>query len=161
MLARTGRTPLRPARDLALGDPLLRRPAEALSAGELVAEYELERKEPIDGRAAVAATVAEHERRREVAVIAEIQTLPLHWRLLTSRVELEAAYDARHLCVCPRCGAPRNDDEDPAVSSYHGVRCRCCGGTVVPMVERPELPAELDDSIARIASRRERLWGVR
>ena len=146
---------------LALGDPLLRRPAEALAAGDLVAEYELERKEPIDGRAAVAATVAEHERRREVAVIAEIQTFPLHRRLLAKRADLEASYDARHLCVCPRCGVPRNDDEDPAVSGYHGVRCRCCAGTVVPMSTCPELPAELDDSIARIADRREQLWGVR
>jgi hypothetical protein len=146
---------------LALGDPLLRRPAEALAAGELVADYELEREHPIDGRTAVADAVAEHKRRREVAVTAEIQTLPLHRRLLTSRTDLEAAYDARHLCVCPRCGVRRNDDEDPAVSGYHGVRCRCCGGTVVPMVEGPELPAELDDSIARIANRREQLRGAR
>ena len=146
---------------LALSDPLLRRPAEALAVGALVADEELERTVPIDGRAAVADAMAEHERRREVAVTAELQSLPLHRRLLTSRTDLEAAYDARHLCVCPRCGVPRNDDEDPAVSGYHGVRCRYCGGSVVPIAECPELPAELDDSIARIADRRELLRGER
>ncbi|MDA8070628.1 MAG: replication-relaxation family protein [Actinomycetota bacterium] len=146
---------------LALGDPLLRRSAEALGSGDLVADYELQRTEPIDGRATVARAMAEHERRREVAVTAELQTLPLHRRLLASRAELEAAYDARHLCVCPRCGVPRNNDEDPGISGYHGVRCRCCGGQVVPVVEAPVLPAELDDSIARITDRRERLRGER
>jgi hypothetical protein len=146
---------------IALGDPLVRRPAAMLAAGGLVADYELERKDPIDGRAVAEAAITEHEARREAAVTASLQALPLHRRLVASRADLEAAYDARHLCVCPRCGTPQNDDEDPATSGYHGARCRCCAGRVVPVVEAPELPPPLEDSLARIATRRERLRGGR
>ena len=105
--------------------------------------------------------MAEHEARREASVMASLQALPLHRRLVANRADLDAAYDARHLCVCPRCGIPKNDDEDPVTSGYHRARCLSCGGPVVPMVEAPELPAPLADSLALIATRRERLGGER
>jgi hypothetical protein len=146
---------------IALSDPLLRRPAAALAAGDLVADYELERENPVDGREAADEAMAEHGRRRELAVTASLQNLPLHRRLVASRADLDAAYDARHLCLCPRCGVPRNDDEDLATAGWLGARCRCCGGSVVPMVEAPELPPALEDSLARIATRREQLRGGR
>ena len=144
---------------IALNDPLLRRLAAALAAGRLVADYELERENPVDGRAEADEAMAEHEARREMAVAANLQALPLHRRLVASRGALEAAYDARHLCICPRCGVPKNDDEDPAIPGCRGARCRCCGGVVVPVVDAPELSPPLDDSLARIATRREQLRG--
>ncbi len=144
---------------IALGDPLLRRPAATLAAGHLVADYELERENPVDGRAAADEAMAEHEARREMAVAANLQALPLHRRLVAGRGALEAAYDARHLCICPRCGVPKNDDEDAATAGNLGARCRCCGGAVVPVVDARELSPPLDDSLARIATRREQLRG--
>jgi hypothetical protein len=146
---------------IALGDPLLRRPAAALARGDLVADYELERTEPLDGRAAADAAMAEHVARRDVAVASSLQALPLHRRLVANRADLEADYDVRHLCVCPCCGVPKNDDEDPSASGYHGARRRCCAGPVVPMVEAPELSPPIEHSLAQIATRRERLRGGR
>jgi hypothetical protein len=142
---------------IALGDPHLRRVAATLARGDLVADHELVRQHPIDGQRASDEAMAEHEARREAAVTANIQGLPLHRRLVANRADLEADYDARHLCVCPHCGVPQNDDEDRAASHDYGGHCRCCGESVVPMVERPELPPPLEGSLARIASRRERL----
>ncbi len=150
---------LRPA--ITLGDPLLRRPAARLAAGGLLADYELVREDPTDGQAAADEAMAEHERRREAAVTASLQALPLHRRIVANRADLEAAYDARHFCVCPRCGIPKNDDEGPAASGYYGARCLCCGGSVVPAIDAPELPPPLKDSLARIATRREQLRGGR
>ncbi|MGH9055727.1 MAG: replication-relaxation family protein [Acidimicrobiales bacterium] len=146
---------------VALGDPRLRPTAGALARGELVADYELECSDPIDGRAAVDAAMAEHETRRDAAATASLQALPLHRRLVANRADLAADYDARHLCVCPRCGIPKNDDEDPAISGYGGARCPCCGDRVVPMVEAPELPPSLEDFLERIVTRREQLGAGR
>ena len=142
---------------ITLSDPLLRRPAATLAAGGLVADYELVRENPRDGQAAANEAMAEHAARRERATSTNLQALPLHRRLVANRAGLEAVYDAQHLCVCPRCGVPKNDDEDPAGSGYYAARCRCCGGSVVPLVEAPELPPPLEDSLALIATRREQL----
>lgn len=146
---------------IALGDPRLRQPAATLATGGLLSDHALVCTEPVDGRAATDAAMAEHEVRREAAVTASLQALSLHRRIVTNRADLEADYDARHLCVCPSCGIPKNDDEDPAASGYGGARCRCCGGQVVLMVEAPEVPPRLEDSLTRIATRRERLGAGR
>jgi hypothetical protein len=146
---------------IAVSDPHLRPLTATLANGGLVADHELVRERPTDGREAADEAMAEHETRREAAVTANIQALPLHRRLVVNRADLDADYDARHLCVCPRCGVPQNDDEDPAASHHDGARCRCCGDSVVPMIEYPELPPPLEDSLDRIASRRERLGGGR
>ncbi|MGH9077920.1 MAG: replication-relaxation family protein [Acidimicrobiales bacterium] len=142
---------------IALGDPRLRLPAAVLASGGLVADSEFVIEHPIDGQKATDEAMAEHEARREAAVTASLGALPLHRRLVANCADLEADYDARHLCVCARCGIPRNDDEDQAASPRYGARCRCCGGSVVPMVEAPELPPTLEVSFARIATRREQI----
>jgi hypothetical protein len=146
---------------IALCDPHLRLAAARLAKGDLVADYELVREHPTDGRRVAMEAMGEHEARRETSVMASLQALPLHRRLVANRADLDATYDARHLCVCARCGIPKNDDEDPVTSGYHRAHCLSCGGSVVPMVEAPELPAPLADSLTLIAARRERLGGER
>ena len=85
---------------------------------------------------------AEHERRRSASVARALRDLPLHRRLRTERADLEAAYDAEHLLVCPSCAVPCND-EDPPRRRYHALACRCCGGALVHLVEAPALPPHL------------------
>lgn len=73
---------------------------------------------------------------------ASLHALPLHRRVRADRADLEAAYDAAHLLVCPSCALPRNDED--AAGRYHAPTCRCCGGTLVPLVEAPALPPPLE-----------------
>ena len=141
-------------------DPRLCRPAVALARGALVDDRDLRPGTPIDGRAVVDEAMAEHERRRSASVARALKDLPLHRRLRAERADLEAAYDAEHLLVCPSCAVPRND-EDPPGRSYHALACRCCGGALVRLVEAPALPPPLAESLDRIAARRTRLWGRR
>ncbi len=141
-------------------DPRLCRPAAALAGGALVDDRDLRPGTPIDGRAVVDEAMAEHERRRSAAVARALRDLPLHRRLRTERADLEAAYDAEHLLVCPTCAVPRND-EDPPGRRYHALACRCCGGALVRLVEAPMLPPPLAESLDRIAARRTRHWGRR
>ncbi len=139
-------------------DPRLRRPAAVLAAGALVDDRDLQPGSPIDGRVVVDEAMAEHERRRSASVARALRDLPLHRRLRTERADLEAAYDATHLLVCPTCAVPRNDEEAPGRRS-HVLACRCCGGALVRRVEAPALPPPLAESLERIAARRTRLWG--
>ena len=144
-----------------LSDPRLRRTAATLAAGHLVADYTLEPASPIDGQQMVEDAMAHHEARREQAVTAELAALPLHRRLRVARTDLEAAYDARHLYVCRRCALPHNVERDPIEHGPLAVTCRCCGGSLVPAAETPDLPPPLEDSLARVASRRRRLGSRR
>ena len=141
-------------------DPRLRRPAAVLAAGALVDDRDLQPGSPIDGRVVVDEAMAEHERRRSASVARALRDLPLHRRLRTERADLEAAYDATHLLVCPTCAVPRNDEEAPGRRS-HVLACRCCGGALVRRVEAPALPPPLAESLERIAARRTRHWGRR
>jgi hypothetical protein len=144
-------------------DPRLRRPAAALAAGHLVNERDLRPTGSLDGAQLHDGAMAEHETRRARAIGSQLHALPFHRRLRADRAELEAAYDAEHLLVCPTCALPRNDDE--GVSSFGRPRaplaCRSCGGPLVALVDAPDLPPALHDSLARIAARRERLGGHR
>ncbi len=141
---------------IALCDPRLRQPAAALAAGHLVADHALaERERPTDGRAAYAEATVEHEQRREASVSASVAALPLHRRLRADRQDLEAAYDMKYLYVCEHCAVPRNVDDDRATYVSH---CRWCGGSLVPWFEADPTPA-VDDSVARITARRDRLVG--
>ena len=144
-----------------LSDPRLRRAAAALAAGHLVADYTLEPASPIDGQAMAADAMAHHEARRQQAVTAELAALPLHRRLRVARCDLEAAYDARHLYVCRRCALPDNVERDPIDRGPLAMTCRCCGGSLVPAAEAPDLPPPLEDSLARVAARRARLGSRR
>ena len=141
-------------------DPRLCRPAALLAGGALVDDRDLQPGSPIDGRAVVDEAMAEHERRRSAAVSRALRDLPLHRRLRTERADLEVAYDAEHLLVCPTCAVPRNDD-DPHGRSYNVLACRCCGGALVRLVEAPVLPPPLEESLERIAAPRTPLWGRR
>ncbi len=140
-----------------LGDPRLRRPAAALAAGELADDSALQRNDPIDGRAAFDLALAEYERRRAAAVTATLHDLPLHRRVRTDRADLDAAYDAEHLLVCTSCALPASLDDDPTERASH-ARCRCCGGPLLALIDAPDLPPPLDESLSRIASRRQLLW---
>ncbi len=140
-----------------LSDPRLRRAAAALAAGHLFADYTLEPTSPIDGQQMVADALAHHDSRREQAVTAELHALPLHHRLRVARCDLEAAYDARHLYVCERCALPYNVERDPHEQGPLAMTCRCCGGSLVPAAEAPDLPPPLEDSLARVADRSEQL----
>jgi len=142
------------------GDPRLCQPAAALADGTLVDDRDLQPGSPIDRRAVVDEAMAEHERRRSAAVARTLRDLPLHRRLRTERADLDAAYDAEHLLVCPSCAVPYND-EDPPGHRYHALACRCCGGALVRLVEAPVLPPPLEESLDRIAARRTRLQGRR
>ncbi|MGH9304055.1 MAG: hypothetical protein ACRDZ5_06535, partial [Acidimicrobiales bacterium] len=139
-------------------DPRLCRPAAVLAGGALVDDRDLQLGSPI-GRAVVEEAMAEHERRRSAAVARALRDLPLHRRLRSERADLEAAYDAEHLFVCPTCAVPRNDEEPPG-RSYHVLACRCCGGALVRLVEAPVLPPTLAESLERIAARRTQLWAL-
>jgi len=139
-------------------DPRLCQPAAALAGGALADDRDLQPGSPIDGRAVVDEAMAEHERRRSAAVARALRDLPLHRRLRTERADLEAAYDAEHLFVCPSCAVPCND-EDPPGRRYNTLACRCCGGALVRLVEAPVLSPPLEESLDRIAARRTRLWG--
>ena len=149
---------LGPNEAVRLGDPRVRRPAAALAAGELVDDSTLQRDDPIDGRAALEGALAEYERRRTAAVTATIRDLPLHRRVRTDRADLDAAYDAEHLYVCTSCALPSGHDDEATGRAPLVARCRCCGGPLVPLIDAPDLPPPLDDSLARIASRRQLLW---
>ncbi len=137
-------------------DPRLCQPAAVLADGALVDDRDLQLGSPIDGRAVVDEAMAEHERRRSAAVARALRDLPLHRRLRTERADLEAAYDAEHLFVCPSCAVPCNDEAPPG-HSYHVLACRCCGGALVRLVDAPVLPPTLAESLERIAARRTRL----
>ncbi len=141
-------------------DPRLHQPAAALAAGALADDRDLRPASPIDGRAVVDEGMVRHERRRSASVTRALRDLPLHRRLRTERADLEAAYDAEHLLVCPTCAVPCNDEEPPG-RSYHAQACRCCGGALVRLVDAPELPPPLAESLERIAARRARLLGGR
>jgi len=142
------------------GDPRLCQPAAALASGALADDRDLQPASPIDGRAVVDEAMAEHERRRSASVARALRDLPLHRRLRTERADLEAAYDAEHLLVCPSCAVPCND-EDPPGRRYNALACRCCGGALVRLVDAPVLPPPLAESLDRIAARRTRLWDRR
>ena len=148
---------LEPNEAVRLGDPRVRRPAAALAAGELVDDFTLQRDEPIDGRAALEGALAEYERRRTAAVTATIRDLPLHRRVRVDRTDLDAAYDAEHLYVCTSCALPSGPDDEATGRAPLFARCRCCDGPLVPFIDAPDLPPPLDDSLARIASRRQLL----
>ena len=79
----------------------------------------------------------------------------------TDRTDLDAAYDAEHLYVCPSCALPSGHDDEATGRTPLVARCRCCGGPLVPLMDAPDLPPPLDDSLARIASRRQLLWSRR
>lgn len=143
-----------------LADPRLRRAAAALATGEVTDDLAFRPSHPVDGRMAFEAALAEHEQRRETAVVTQLHALPLRRRLRTDRTDLEAAYDAEHLYVCTSCALPRNDD-DPGGRGLHAARCACCGGPLVPLAYAPDLPPPLEDSLDRIAARRRQLRGRR
>ncbi|MBF6556631.1 MAG: replication-relaxation family protein [Acidimicrobiales bacterium] len=143
-----------------LADPRLCRPAAALAAGALVDDRALRPNSPVDGRVAIDEAMAEHEGRRSAARAARLRALPRHRRLRTDHAELDADYDAGHLLVCPSCALPRNDDQ-PAGRRIPTPTCRCCGGVLVPLVEAPELPPPLEESLRRIAARRTELQSRR
>ncbi len=143
-----------------LGDPRLRRPAAEVARGDLANDRDLRPVSPIDGHAAVDEAMAEHERRRSASVAASLHALPLHRRVRADRANLEVAYDAAHLLVCPSCALPHND-EDPTRRPHHTPTCRCCGGTLVPLIEAPALPPPLEESLERVAARRALLRGHR
>lgn len=138
-----------------LADPRLHQPAAALAAGELVDGCALRPSQPIDGRTAFEAALAEHEQRRETAVTAQLHALPLHRRLRTERAGFDSAYDAEHLYVCTSCALPCNDDPDGR--GLLAARCACCGGSLVPLAYAPDLPPPLESSLDRIAARRAQL----
>ena len=144
-------------------DPRLLRPAAALAAGHLVNERELRPAGSRDGTQLHDEAMAEHEARQARAVASRLRALPLHRRLRADRAELEAAYDAEHLFVCPGCALPRNDDEgEPSLGRPRApFACRSCRGPLVRLVDAPDLPPALHDSLARIAARKERLGGDR
>lgn len=139
-----------------LGDPRLCRPAAELATGALLDDRALQPISPIDGGVALAEAMAEHEQRRSAAVARILRDLPIHRRLRADKADLEAAYDAEHLLVCPSCALPRNDDDPPSFSYRHAPTCRCCGGPLVRLVDAT-LPATLEDSLQRIAMRRAQL----
>ena len=149
---------LGPNEAVRLGDPRVRRPAAALAAGELVDDSTLQRGDPIDGRGALEGALAEYERRRTAAVTATLRDLPLHRRVRIDRADLEAAYDAEHLYVCPNCALPAGHDDEATARAPLVEGCRCCNGPLVPLIDGPDLPPTLDDSLDRIASRRQLLW---
>jgi len=149
---------LGPNEAVRLGDPRLRRPAAALAGGELVDDATLQWDDPIDGRAALEGALAEYERQRTAAVTATIRDLPLHRRVRTDRADLDATYDAQHLYVCTSCALLSGHDDEATGRAPLVARCRCCGGPLVPLIDAPDLPPPLDDSLARIASRRQLLW---
>jgi len=141
-----------------LGDPRLRRPAAKLAAGALVPDHTLCPVSPMEGAALAAEELAEHSRRRDVAVTAKLHALPLRRRLRADRDELEAAYDAEHLLVCQGCALPHSHERDP--SSFAPVpRCRCCGGDLVRFAAA-ELPPPLEESLRQVAARRSDLRGA-
>jgi hypothetical protein len=142
------------------GDPRLCQPAAVLARGALADDRDLQPGSPVDGRAVVDEAMAEHERLRSASVARALRDLPLHRRLRTERADLEAAYDAEHLFVCPSCAVPCND-EDPPGRRYNALACRCCGGALVRLVDAPVLPPPLAESLDRIAARRTRLWDRR
>ena len=143
-----------------VGDPRLCRPAAAVAAGDLADERDLRPVSPIDGHAALDEAMTEHERLRSAAVASSLHALPLHRRVRADRADLEAAYDAAHLFVCPSCALPRNDD-DPPGRGYRTPTCRCCDGPLVRLADAPTLPPPLDESLARVAARRSQLRGRR
>ena len=143
-----------------LGDPRLCRQAAELATGALLDDRALQPISPIDGRIALAEAMAEHEQRRSASVARTLRGLPLHRRVRADKVDLETAYDAEHLLVCPSCALPRNDDDPPSFSYRHAPTCRCCGGPLVRLVEAT-LPPTLEDSLQRIATRRAQLRGGR
>ena len=149
------------AEAIRLSDPRLRRAAAALAGGHLVPDYTLEPASPIDGHQMAADAMAHHEARREQAVTAELHALPLHRRLRVARCDLEAAYDTRHLYVCRGCALAHNVECDPHGQGPLAVTCQCCGGSLVPAAEVPHLPPPLEDSLARVAVRREQLGSRR
>ena len=149
------------AEAIRLSDPRLRRAAAALAGGHLVPDYNLEPASPIDGHQMAADAMAEHVARREQAVTAELHALTLHRRLRVARRDLEAAYDARHLYVCRRCALAHNVERDPHEQGPLTVICQCCGGSLVPAADVPDLPPPLEDSLAQVAARRERLGSSR
>jgi len=142
-----------------VSDPRLCRPAATVAAGDLADERDLRPGSPVDGHLALDEAMAEHERRRSAAVAASLHALPLHRRVRTDRADLEAAYDAAHLLVCPSCALPQNDD-DPPGRGYRAPTCRCCGGSLVPLVDAA-LPPPLEESLAHVAARRAQLRGRR
>jgi hypothetical protein len=144
-------------------DPRLLRPAAALAAGHLVRDRDLRPVGSLDGARLHDEAMAEHEARRARAVGSQLHALPLHRRLRADRAELEAAYDREHLLVCPTCALPRNDDESaPSFGRPRAsLACRSCGGPLVALLDAPDLPPALHDSIARIAARKEWLGGGR
>jgi hypothetical protein len=141
-----------------LGDPRLRRPAAKLAAGALVPDHSLRPVSPIDGAALAAEELAEHSRRRDLAVTAQLHALPLHRRLRADRDELEAIYDAEHLLVCQGCALPYSHERDPS-SFAPTPRCRCCGGDLVHFAAT-ELPPPLDESVSQVAARKSDLRGA-
>ncbi len=144
-----------------LGDPRLCRPAAELADGALLDDRTLRPISPIDGRIALEEAMAEHEQRRSAATVASLRGLPLHRRLRADRADLESAYDAEHLLICPSCALPRNDDDPPSFTYRHAPTCRCCGGPLVRLVEAPALAPPLEESLRCIAARRARLRGGR
>jgi hypothetical protein len=144
-------------------DPRLLRPAAALAVGHLVRDRDLRPAGSLDGARLHDEAMAEHEARRARAVGSQLHALPLHRRLRADRAELEAAYDAEHLLVCPTCALPRNDDESaPSFGRPRApLACRSCGGPLAALLDAPDLPPALHDSLARIAACRERIGGDR
>lgn len=144
-------------------DPRLRRPAAAVAAGGLAADRDLQPGDVLDGDRLHDEAMAEHEARRSAAVNAQLQALPLHRRVRADRAEVEAAYDTEHLHICPDCALPRNDDDPHSVYGrpLAPLACRGCGGALVRLVNAPGLPPALDESLAQIAARRERLGSRR
>ena len=102
--------------------------------------------------------LAEHSRRRDLAVTAQLHAFPLHRRLRADRDGLEAAYDAEHLLVCPGCALPHSHERDPS-SFAPTPRCRCCGGDLVHFAAA-QLPPPLEESLSRVAARRSDLRGA-
>lgn len=78
-----------------------------------------------------------------------------------SRAVTSTAYDTRHLYVCRGCALAHNVKRDPHGQWPLAVTCQCCGGSLVPAAEVPDLPPPLEDSLARVAARRERLGSRR
>lgn len=134
-------------------DPRLCRPAAVLAGGALVDDRDLQLGSLIDGRAVIDEAMAEHERRRSVAVARALRDLPLHRRLRTERADLEAAYDAEHLFVCPRAPCRATTRRRPAAAttcwpagaaagrSFAWSRRRCCR-RLWPNRSNGSLPAE-------------------
>lgn len=98
-------------------DPRLCGPAAVLAGGALVDNRELQPGSPIDRRVVVDEAMAEHERRRTAAVARALRDLPLHRRLRTDRADLETAYDAEHLLVCPTSPCPATTRSRPVAAT--------------------------------------------